>query len=285
MARIEAAAGRHSAGLGGPPSRPCLTRVRRRHRTGDSVAGLRTPGRPQTVQQGPHQLFVAATWHRDLDRQSEGGRVRPPGSGVRRQLGPRAQPGALEAVGGQLELRRTVGVVDGQPDLPNTPAARRPPGLGAAVPALRWVGDSLSDPPSARRTTSVNRPLPLGMRGPQQGDPWAGPDTGTRSRTGLPGACSHLRLPGRGRGLGRSVFPRTSRAFGPGPREGRGVRALSLQRLNLGGKRWNPRTQGYCLTSYPPPRPPDTWGQLPAGDRTVPRKAQVPERSLLCREV
>ena len=82
---------------------------------------------------------------------SEGGRVRPPGSAPRRQLGPRTQPRALEEPSRAGWSWRTACVLDGQPDLPNSPPAARPParpGLGAAVPALRWVGGLLIRPSS-----------------------------------------------------------------------------------------------------------------------------------------
>lgn len=101
---------------------------------------------------------------------SEGGRVRPPGSAPRKQLGPRAQPRALEEPSRADWSWRTACVLDGQPDLPNSPPAVRPPALDLARLCRRFAGwgGSLSDPPSARRTTSVNRPLPLGMRGPSR---------------------------------------------------------------------------------------------------------------------
>ena len=66
--------------------------------------------------------------------------MRPLGSGVRRQLGPRAQPRALEEPSRASLSWRTVGVLDGQPDLPNSPPAARPPALDLAWLCQHFAG-------------------------------------------------------------------------------------------------------------------------------------------------
>lgn len=150
---------------------------------------------------------------------SEGGRVRPLGSGVRRQLGPRAQPRALEEPSRASWSWRTVGVLDGQPDLPNSPPAARPPGR----PPWTWrgcastsLGGGLLIRPSISSMDHLGEPASsAGDARSQQGDPWAGPDTGARSGTGLPAACAHLRLPGRGPGLGAQCLPQDEQSFRP----------------------------------------------------------------------
>lgn len=279
-----AAAGRRSAGHRRPSiPAPCLTGVRRRHRIGECGASS-DPGAPPDGPAG-RTPTLAATWRRDLDRQGGGGRVTHPRSAPRRQLGPREQHRALEEPSKAGWSWRTPGVLDCQPDLPNSPPAARPPWTWRGCAGTSLGAELLIRPPISRTDHLGDPASPARDARSQQGDWWEGSDIGARSGAGLPGACPHLHLPGRGPGPGQCVPRGRVELLAPdhvnvGERE-----PLSLQRLNLGGKKSGiPAPRGYCLTSYPPPRPPTLGDTCQLGIGQSLRRAQVPERSLLCRE-
>lgn len=189
---MEAAAGRRSAGRRRPSiPAPCLTGVRSRHRTGECGASSDpgVGGGAQTAQQGAHRL-VAATWHRDLDRQGGGGRVRPPRSAPRRQLGPREQHRALEEPSKAGWSWRTPGVLDCQPDLPNSPPAARPPWTWRGCAGSSLGAELLIRPPISSRDHLGDPASPARGARSQQGDWWAGPDIDARG-----GAAGSLRSP------------------------------------------------------------------------------------------
>lgn len=66
--------------------------------------------------------------------------MRPPRSAPRRQLGPREQHRALEEPSEAGWSWRTPGVLDCQPDLPNSPPAGRPPALDLARLCRHFAG-------------------------------------------------------------------------------------------------------------------------------------------------
>ena len=138
-----------------------------------------------------------------------------------------------------------------------TPPSSRRQGLGAAVPALRWVRRSLSS--SGLGRDHLGDPAsPTGDAWSQQGGgPREGARAGhTRERRG--GAAASLHPPPTPRWRWRawdavSSSPRTRRTPGPGPHEGRGGRAPVPAGAELGRKReWNPGSKGYCLASHTP---------------------------------